>query len=76
MWSKIKAFFADSETIFWARLQAVIGIVAGIVTYVDPQVLAPIIPGEWFPYFLVINGVLTEFLRRRRDPALYGRSGA
>lgn len=66
MWAKIKAFFADSETIFWARLQAAIGIVAGIVTYVDPQVLAPIIPGEWFPYFLVTNGVLTEFLRRRR----------
>lgn len=66
MWTRIKAFFADSETIFWARLQAVIGVVAGIVTYVDPQVLAPVIPGEWFPYFLVINGVLTEFLRRRR----------
>lgn len=66
MWSKIKAFFADSETIFWARLQAAIGVVASIVTYVDPQVLAPVIPGEWFPYFLVVNGVLTEFLRRRR----------
>lgn len=66
MWSRIKAFFADSETIFWARLQAAIGVVAGIVTYVEPQVLAPIIPGEWFPAFLVANGIATEYLRRRR----------
>ncbi|MBX3583542.1 MAG: hypothetical protein KF810_16780 [Rhizobiaceae bacterium] len=66
MWSRIKKFFADSETIFWARLQAFIGVVAVIVTYVDPQVLAPVIPSDWFPAFLVVNGVLTEFLRRRR----------
>lgn len=66
MWTRIKRIFSDSETIFWARLQAALGVVAGVVTYVDPQVLAPIIPGEWFPYFLVVNGVLTEFLRRRR----------
>lgn len=66
MWTRIKAFFSDSETVFWARAQAALGIVAGIVTYVEPQVLAPIIPGDWFPVFLVINGVLTEYLRRRR----------
>ncbi len=66
MWTNIKNFFLGSETIFWARMQAFIGIVAGIVTYVDPQMLAPVIPSEWFPYFLVVNGVFTEFLRRHR----------
>ncbi|RWK79646.1 MAG: hypothetical protein EOR51_12115 [Mesorhizobium sp.] len=66
MWTRIKSYFSDSETIFWARLQAAIGVVAAVVTYVDPQVLSPIIPSEWFPWFLVINGLLTEFLRRRR----------
>ncbi|MER8602777.1 hypothetical protein NKH48_03145 [Mesorhizobium sp. M1233] len=66
MWSRIKKLFSDSETIFWARFQAALGVVAVVVTYVDPQVLSPIIPSEWFPLFLVINGVLTEFLRRRR----------
>ncbi|MER9176663.1 hypothetical protein NKH72_24180 [Mesorhizobium sp. M0955] len=66
MWTRIKNFFSSSETIFWARFQAALGVVAAVVTYVDPQVLSPIIPGEWFPWFLVINGVLTEFLRRRR----------
>ncbi|MER9217853.1 hypothetical protein NKI48_02810 [Mesorhizobium sp. M0644] len=66
MWTRIKKFFSGSETIFWARFQAALGVVAAVVTYVDPQVLSPIIPGKWFPLFLVINGVLTEFLRRRR----------
>jgi uncharacterized membrane protein HdeD (DUF308 family) len=76
MWNRIKAFFSDSETIFWARLQAFIGVVAGLVTYVEPTALAPIIPSEWFPAFLVVNGIATEFLRRRRDPALFSRSGS
>lgn len=66
MWEKIKSFFKDSETIFWARAQTLLGVVAGVVTYVDPQVLQPLIPSEAFPYFLVINGLLTEYLRRRR----------
>jgi hypothetical protein len=43
---------------------------------VEPTVLAPIIPSEWFPGFLVANGIATEFLRRRRDPALFARSGS
>jgi hypothetical protein len=74
MWNRIKAFFSDSETIFWARIQAALGAVALILTYVEPTVLAPIIPSEWFPGFLVANGIATEFLRRRRDPAFSARS--
>jgi hypothetical protein len=66
MWAKLRAWVKDSETIAWARIQAVIGIAAAVVTYVDPQVLAPIIPHAWFPLFLVANGIATEYLRRRR----------
>jgi hypothetical protein len=66
MWTSIKNFFKDSETIFYARLQYALGIVAMIVTYVEPSVLAPILPSEHFPLFLVLNGVMTEYLRRRR----------
>jgi hypothetical protein len=66
MWTRIKAFFSGSETIAWARLQMFVGAAAEIVTYIDPQVLSPIIPHEWFPAFLVANGLATEFLRRRR----------
>lgn len=59
-------WFSDSETILWARLQAVIGVIAAIVTYVEPSVLAPVLPSEWFPYLVTANGILTEYLRRRR----------
>ncbi|MVB00039.1 hypothetical protein GN330_22570 [Nitratireductor sp. CAU 1489] len=72
MWQRIKRYFRDSETLFWARFQAVLGVVAGIITYVEPEVLAPLMPAEWFPYFLVVNGILTEYLRRRRASDLNG----
>ena len=75
MWTKIKNFCFGSETIAWARLQAALGTVALVLTYVPPEVLSPVIPPKWFGLFLVANGIATEFLRRRRDPALYGRSG-
>jgi len=67
MWNRIKAFFRDSETIFWARLQAFLGVAGAAVTYVDPSVLQPVLPPEWFPWLLVANGLLTEYLRRRRE---------
>ena len=70
LWQRVKRFFADSETIAWARIQAALGILAGIVTYVDPVVLQPIVPPDWFPWLLVANGVLTEYLRRRRENGL------
>ena len=70
LWQRVKRFFADSETIAWARIQAALGILAGIVTYVDPVVLQPIIPPDWFPVLLVANGLLTEYLRRRRENGL------
>lgn len=66
MWQRIKRFFRDSETLAFARFQTLIGALAGIVTYVDPSILAPVIPTDWFPWFLVINGIATEYLRRRR----------
>lgn len=66
MWTAVKRFFKHSETIFFARFQILIGVIAGALTYVDPSVLAPVIPAEWFPAFLVLNGIATEYLRRRR----------
>lgn len=66
MWSKITAFFKHSETIFWARLQVALGALAAIITYVQPEVLAPIMPEGWLAWAVVVNGVATEYLRRRR----------
>ena len=70
MWEKLKAFFLRSETVFWARLQVVLGIAAAVVTYVDPSVLQPIIPSTYYPLLLVANGVFSEYLRRRNDPQI------
>ncbi|NGO51601.1 hypothetical protein G6N73_10495 [Mesorhizobium camelthorni] len=66
MWTKIKTFFADSETIFWARLQMFAGILIEVASTIDPTLLAPVF-GDYFPYFLIANGLLTEYLRRRRE---------
>lgn len=74
MWQRIRRFFLGSETIFWARLQAALGAAAILLTYVEPAVLAPMIPSAWFPLFLVINGIATEYLRRRRDEELRRRA--
>ena len=70
MWTKIKAFFKDSETIFLARLQVAAGLVASALTYVDPSVFQPVLGAQWFPWFLVANGLATEYLRRRRDESM------
>ncbi|MGE0231173.1 MAG: hypothetical protein AB7O39_03100 [Flavobacteriaceae bacterium] len=66
MWARIKKFFNDSETIFYARLQAFIGFVVIAVTYIDPSLIVPVL-GDWAPYFLLANGIATEVLRRRRS---------
>lgn len=66
MWERIKTFFADSEVIFWARLQLVLGGLAATITYFDPGLLAPILPAEWLPWVVFANGIATEYLRRRR----------
>lgn len=67
MWNRIKTFFKDSETIFWARLQVLLAVIVGVITYVDPSLVTGIIPEEWVPTWLLISGLATEYLRRRRS---------
>ena len=66
MWQRIKTFFKGSETIAWALLQTALGFAVSVLTFVDPQLLAPVLPPKWFPVFLLANGLATEYLRRRR----------
>lgn len=68
MWDKVKSFFKSSETIAWARIQALIGFIAVALTYVDPALVEPIFGGDAgkIAWFLLLNGVATEYLRRRR----------
>lgn len=73
MWQSIKTFFKDSETIFWARLQTLIGLVLALLDVlaqinglIDPALLQPLLTPSWFSAFMLINGLLTEYLRKRR----------
>lgn len=63
MWSKIRRFFSDSETIFLARLQMVLGIAWEIAAAVD---WSPVVPPKYLPYYMIAAGILTELARRAR----------
>jgi hypothetical protein len=74
MWEKVKAWFKDSEVIFWARLQAAGG--ALLFALSMPEVLTLIAGGEvaWPQLIvagaLVVNGFITEYLRKRREETM------
>jgi hypothetical protein len=63
MWTKIRDFFRDSETIFFARLQIFVGAAWEILSAAD---LSLVLPPTWMPYWLIGSGIVTEYLRRRR----------
>lgn len=67
MWLWIRKYYHDSETIFWARLQTMLGSFAMLATYMDTALVMPILPPEILPWFLLFNGLATEYLRRRRS---------
>ncbi|WP_245459016.1 hypothetical protein [Mesorhizobium sp. M1A.F.Ca.IN.022.06.1.1] len=66
MWSKIRAWFKDSETVAWARLQMLGGAVLTVLSATDPSLFNQYIPDRWLPLYIVGSGVLTEVLRRLR----------
>lgn len=66
MWERIKRFFKRSETILWARLQVLLGLIAAAVVSVDPSLIAPFLEPKWVPVAFAVNGVVTEVLRRSR----------
>lgn len=66
MWSKIRGWFKDSETIAWARLQMLGGAVLTVLSATDPSLFSQYIPDRWLPLYIVGSGVLTEVLRRLR----------
>lgn len=71
LWRKfLAAYFNDSETIFFARLQLVAGAGLELLAQTD---LSPVLPPEWLPYWLIGSGILTGVLRKMRDPDIKGR---
>ncbi|RUV41076.1 MAG: hypothetical protein EOQ55_00740 [Mesorhizobium sp.] len=66
MWGKIRAWFKDSETIVWARVQMLGGAVLTVLSTTDPSLFNQYIPDRWLPLYIVGSGILTEVLRRAR----------
>jgi len=66
MWQRIRDFFRDSETLAWARLQALLGLLAAVLVAVEPSMVAPYLPPAWVPVWFIFNGLATEYLRKRR----------
>lgn len=69
-WERTKAFFKRSETIFYARIQALAGFVLAVLGSMDWSQLKTwdfTTPKQtaWLGIGLVINGIVTEVLRRR-----------
>lgn len=54
-------WFYNSGTILWARLNVLFGCIVMVITMTD---MSPWIPAKYIPIWIVINSVITEYLRR------------
>lgn len=73
-WANIKAFFRRSEVIFYSRLQAFSGFILAVLGSMDWQQISTwdfTTPKQtaWLGIGLIVNGVVTESLRRRNMSA-------
>ena len=62
MINSVKNWFWHSETILWARLQVLFGVVWVVLSATD---LSPVLDAKYMTYWLIVSGVITELLRRR-----------
>lgn len=62
--------FHKSSVIWWARIQVLLGIVLTVVLTTDlsPWITSP----RLLTIYLIVNGVLTEILRRRHTTVVEG----
>lgn len=67
-WNKAVQFFKDSEVIFFARLQMLIGALLVVATTMDWSPLLFADNKKQITVFAVVfvQGLITEYLRRRR----------
>lgn len=61
-----RKWFKDSETIAWARLQVLVGLVLGVLTALDPNLIGAVLPEKWVPIWFLFSGIVTEVARRNR----------
>ena len=70
MWNKVKSWFKNSVTIFWARAQVFAGLVVASLLALtsDPNVTGAIqaaLQPKYIPYYVIAIGLITEIARRR-----------
>lgn len=70
MWNEIKAWFKNSVTILWARVQVVAGVAlaAGLSLMSDPNItgaMQSLLQPKFIPYYVIAIGLITELARRR-----------
>ena len=70
MWNKVKAWFKNSTTILWARVQVLAGVAAASVLALasDPDVTSALqaaLQPKFIPYYVIAIGLMTEIARRR-----------
>lgn len=67
MRERIKKFFKDSETIFWARFQMFMSAVIAVLATIDPNMFTSYVPAAYVPIYLFVSGLITEIARRMRE---------
>lgn len=70
MWDDIKAWFKNSITILWARIQVLAGVVAAsaFALLQNPDVTSALqsaLQPKFIPYYVIAIGIITEMARRR-----------
>jgi putative effector of murein hydrolase len=67
----VKAWFRNSLTIFWARLQIAAGVAIGVagqaVEIMQASNAVQLMPPKWTSLALCLMGVITELARRRKE---------
>lgn len=64
MLDKIKALWSSNETILWARIQMLLGVLVTVIATVDPTIFHVYVPVQYLPIYIVVSGVITELARR------------
>lgn len=67
LWPDIKHWFADSETIFWARLQTGLGAIWTAMQQADiSSIFSNLGYAKYAGIALLVMGVVTELMRKSR----------
>jgi hypothetical protein len=68
-WDNTKAFFKRSETIFYARMQVLSGFFLAVFSGIDWTTVTVNLENAkqslYIAAGLIVNGIITEYLRRR-----------